>query len=201
MSSVVGRPMVQDTPVQDIPIPVQEQFLSRTNSKPEMGAAAAYDTSPPPLHQNPPIMAESAQPSALDMAQLLAWVERMENKLKEEMREKRGEMRQVGQCLQAGKMATPRVATNELEGSAPAGEDRVIRETCRVTEKVTETVTVREKLNGVTETCTAGRQVTELTETREVEERLQSKDGVVGRTHTHTHTRTHTHAGSEGQWG
>ena len=42
----------------------------------------------------------------------------------------RGEMRQMGQCLQAGKMATPRAATNELEGSAPAGEDRVIRETC-----------------------------------------------------------------------
>ena len=42
----------------------------------------------------------------------------------------RDEMRQVGQCLQAGKMATPRAATNELKGSAPAGEDRVSRETC-----------------------------------------------------------------------
>ena len=63
--------------------------------------------------------------------------------IKEEMKEMRGEMRQVGQCLQAGKMATPRVVTNELEGSAPAGEDRVIRETCwaRV---VTEEVTVTE---------------------------------------------------------
>ena len=54
----------------------------------------------------------------------------------------------------AGKMATPRAATSELKGSAPAGEDRVIRETCwarRV--KVTETVT-REKLDGVSrETC------------------------------------------------
>ena len=58
------------------------------------------------------------------------------------------ETRQMGQCLQAGTMAPPRAATNELKGSAPAGEDRVIR----VTEKVTETVT--EKLIGVTETCT-----------------------------------------------
>ena len=71
MCSVLD-PMVQDTPVQDIPIPVQEQFLSRTNSKPEMGAAAAYDTSPPPLHQNPPSMAESAQPGTFDMARLFA---------------------------------------------------------------------------------------------------------------------------------
>ena len=40
----------------------------------------------------------------------------------------------------------------------------------------------------VTETCTSEtrRQVTELTETREVEERLHSKDGVVGDTRTHT---------------
>ena len=40
-----------------------------------------------------------------------------------------------------------------------AGEDRVIRETCwarsvRVTEEATATVTEREKLIGVTETCT-----------------------------------------------
>ena len=32
----------------------------------------------------------------------------------------RGEMRQVGQCLQAGKMATPRAGSNELGGSAMA---------------------------------------------------------------------------------
>ena len=88
-------------------------------------------------------------------------------------------------------MATPRAATNELRGSAPAGEDRVSLETWRVTEKVTETVT-REKLNGVTETCTSetGRQVTEWTETREmgtVVERLHGTDGVKEDAHTHTH--------------
>ena len=65
----------------------------------------------------------------------------------------------------------------------------MIRETCwarRV--KVTETVTQREKLNGVTETCTSEtrREVTELTETREIEERLHGGDGVKD-AHTHTH--------------
>ena len=75
----------------------------------------------------------------------------------------------------------------------------MIRETCRVTEKVTETVT-REKVSGVTETCTReitnavteikcmeGRQVTELTKAREAEERLHGTDGVKD-AHTHTHT-------------
>ena len=89
-------------------------------------------------------------------------------------------------------MAPPRAATKELEGSAPAGEDRVSRETCwarRV--EVTETVTQGGKLIGVTETCTreTGRQVTELTETREVEERLH---GVEEEKDAHTHTHTHT---------
>ena len=58
--------------------------------------------------------------------------------------------------------------------------------------KVMETVTEREKLIGVTETCTSEtrREVTELTETREIEERLHGKDGVKD-AHTHTHTHTH----------
>ena len=60
------------------------------------------------------------------------------------------------------KMAPPRATTSELRGSAPAGEDRVSRETCgarrvEVTEKVTVTVTKWEKLIGVTETCTRER--------------------------------------------
>ena len=108
------------------------------------------------------------------------------NGMKEEMKEMRGEMWQMGQCLQAGIMATPRAATNELEGSAPAGEDKVIRETCWgrvVTEEVT--VTQRGKLKGVTETCETRHEVTttgvKCIETREmgtVEERLHGKDGV-----------------------
>ena len=70
-----------------------------------------------------------------------------------------------------------------------AGEDRVIRETCWARSvKVTETVTEREKLMGVTETCTSEtrREVTELTETREIEGRLHDTDGVKEDAHTHT---------------
>jgi len=133
----------------------------------------------------------------------------IKEEMKDEMKKMRGEMRQMGQCLQAGmkaitcsetqtarkKMAPPRAGTNELGGSATAvgpareaGEDRVIRETCwarRV--KVTEMVTQGGKLIGVTETCTSEtrRQVTELTETREIEERLHGGDGV-SEAHTHT---------------
>ena len=130
------------------------------------------------------------------------------NGMREEMKKMRGEMRQMGQCLQAGIMAPPRAGTNELGGSATAvgpavgaGEDRVIRETCwgrrvRVTEAVT--VTQAGKLIGVTETCTSEtrREVTEITETREmgtVEERLHGTDGVK--------EDAHTHRGSGGQWG
>ena len=117
----------------------------------------------------------------------------------------RGEMQQISRSLQAGmkaitcsetrtageKMATPRAGTSDLKGSAPAGEDRVIRETCWARSvKVTETVTQGEKLIGVTETCTSetGREVTELTETREIEKRLHGTDGVKD---------DHTHRGSE----
>ena len=91
----------------------------------------------------------------------------MNDKLEANMRLLRGETQSVGQCLQAGIMATPRAETNEQGGSATAvgpaveaGEDRVIWETCWVrvvTEKVTMTVTERGKLIGVTETCTKER--------------------------------------------
>ena len=52
-SMVQDRIPEQDTPEQDIN--VQEQFPPQTDPEPEMGAATAavYDTSPPPLHQNP----------------------------------------------------------------------------------------------------------------------------------------------------
>ena len=51
-------------------------------------------------------------------------------------------------------MATPRAGSSELKGSAPAGEDRVSRETCWARR---EKVTQWEKLIGVTETCTRER--------------------------------------------
>ena len=85
-----------------------------------------------------------------------------------------------------------------------AGEDELLRETCRtrhveVTTTETLTVTQREKLNGVTETCTRHIEMREIIkktteiktpETREmekVEERLHDKDGVKDE---HTHTRS-----------
>ena len=124
----------------------------------------------------------------------------------------RGEMQQMGRGLQAGimaiarsetravelMMAAPRGDTNELRGSAtavrPAMEtDQIIWETCWarvVTEQVT--VTEREKLNGMTETCTRRVETREITnavteikctETREIEGEL---DGVKEDEHTHT---------------
>ena len=135
--------MVQDgNPEQDIPRNMLQQSPPQTNPEPETGAAAAaaYDTSPPPLRQNPQIPAETDHPRAPDMAQLFAMLAEMNNKMdgntkemdnkmkanlkentkeiKEEMKETRGEMQQMGRCLQAGIMATPRAGTNELGGSA-----------------------------------------------------------------------------------
>ena len=188
-------PVAQDIPEQEMLVVGELELPPQMDPEPEMGAAAAgaavYDTSPPHLHQIPsPAPSKTAtdnggsvQLSPFIMAQMMEMItqamrgetqqmgkemreeiKKQRNEMRDEMKKMRGEMRQVGRCLQADKMAPPHATTSELKGSALAGEDRVIRETCRVTETVT-----REKLNGVTETCTAGRQVTELTETREVE--------------------------------
>ena len=55
-------------------IPMQDESLPQMDPEPEMGAAAAaaaeYDTSPSLLRNPPPIPAETAHPSALDMVQL-----------------------------------------------------------------------------------------------------------------------------------
>jgi len=208
--------MVQDENPEQEMLVVQDE-LPQPNPEPEMGAAAAavYDTSPPPLRQNPPILAESAQSSAPDMAQLFAMLagvnatmQQMNNKIdgstngmKDEMEKMRGEMQQMGRCLQAGIMAPPRAGTNELGGSATAvrpavgaGEEKIIWETCwassvRVTEEAT--VTVREKLKGVTETCETRHVETaesiKCTETREIKGEL---DGVKETEDEHTHTHT-----------
>ena len=120
--------------------------------------------------------------------------------MKDEMKTMRGEMRQVGQCLQADKMAPPRAATSELNWSAPAGEDRVSRETCRARRvEVTETVT--RTLKGEETTCTRHietretmSEVTELTETREItREVVERLHGVKEKGDAHTQT----HRGSE----
>ena len=169
-------PMAQDEEVEQEMLVVEEEQLipPQMDPQPEMGAAAAeaavYDTSPSLLRNPPPIPAETAHSNAPDMAQLVAILARMENGMKDEMEKMRGEMQQIGRGLQAGTarivavargearttagiMATPRAATNELRGSAPAGEDRVSWETCRA-RKATEKVTERGKLIGVTGTCT-----------------------------------------------
>ena len=215
-------PMAQDEEAEQEMLVVEELELPQMDPEPEMGAAAAaeYDTSPSLLRNPPPIPAETAHPNAPDMAQLFAMLAEINNEMdamEENTKTLRGEMQQIGRGLQAGtarmlaitgeKMAAPRAATNELGGSATAvrpavaaGEDSSIRETCwassvRVTEEVT--VTMREKLNGVTETCTREitNAVTEIkcTETREIGtigKRLHGGD-VVGD--------AHTHPGSEGQ--
>ena len=127
--------------------------LSQTNPEPEMGAAAAaeYGTPPPHLRQSPspaPSKTATDNGGSVPLSPLLTQiVEAFAQVMKEEMKKMWGETRHVGQCLQADKMATPRAATNELEGSALAGEDRVLRATCRA-RKATEKVTQGEKLIG-----------------------------------------------------
>ena len=194
MCSNVLDPMAQDIPEQDIVMGEQE-LPPQMDPKPKM--AAVCDTSPPlPHHNPPPIPAETAHPGALDRDQIyriwqttggmndeIKTVQQMKEEIKKnidaQLQMMQGEMRQVGQWLHAGIMAALRAEMSELKGSAPAGEDRVIRETRRTRHEVTE----ERKLNGVTETCTVRHQVTELTETMEtVVERLH------GEKDAHTHT-------------
>ena len=86
--------MVQDIPEQDI-VMGELELPPQMDPKPEMGAAAAeaavYDTFPS-LLQNPPILAESAQLSAPNIAQLIAMLaamnantNRMENNMNAKM--------------------------------------------------------------------------------------------------------------------
>ena len=86
------------------------------------------------------------------MQQMKSGIDGMENKMEANTQTLRGEMQRMGldlqkgqgalkeelKCLQAGKMAPPRAGTNELRGSATAvrpavgaGEEKIIRETCR----------------------------------------------------------------------
>ena len=72
--------MAQDISEQDIVMGEQE-LPPQMDPKPKM--AAKYDTSPPPLRQNPPILAESARPSALDI--ILQAIEANTKKMEEKM--------------------------------------------------------------------------------------------------------------------
>ena len=83
--------MVQDgDPEQEmLVVEEQEQTPPQMDPEPEMGAAAAYDTSPPLLHHNPsPIPAETAQPGTFDMAQLVAILAGMNKKMENNINEK-----------------------------------------------------------------------------------------------------------------
>ena len=171
--------MAQDESPKQEMLNEQEQFPPQTNPEPEMGAAAAavYDTSPPPLRQNLPIPAETAHPSAPDMAQLFAMLAEMNRGINNKMDDMnqnligntqmlREEMQCMGAGLQDG-LNEVEEGQNQLKGEMEKNtraveqlkeeQGEVLRETCWarvVTEKVTERVTQREKLIGVTETCT-----------------------------------------------
>ena len=95
---MLDEPMAQDGDPEQEMLVVEEQELPQMDPEPEMGAAAAaaYDTSPPLLRNPPPIPAETAQPSALDM--ILQALSGMENRI---MQAFRSEMRQMGHGLQA----------------------------------------------------------------------------------------------------
>ena len=96
--SSVLDPMAQDEEVEQEMLVVEEQeqfFPPQMDSEPEMGAAAAYDTSPPPLHQNHPILAKSAQLSAPDMAQLMAMLVGMRGETRQMKNEMDGNAQQM----------------------------------------------------------------------------------------------------------
>ena len=93
--------MAQDESPEQEMLNEQEQFPPQPNPEPEMGAAAAavYDTSPPPLRQNPPILAESAQPSVLDMIlqamnEMKTNAQEMNNKMKANLKENAKEIKE-----------------------------------------------------------------------------------------------------------
>ena len=94
MSSLLDESMVQDEEAEQemLVVEEQEQSLPQMDPEPEMGTAAAYDTSPPLLHQNPPILAESAQPNTIDIGRLLATLAGMEDNMNERMQQMNNKM-------------------------------------------------------------------------------------------------------------
>ena len=91
-------PVAQDIIEQEIVGVEEEQLIPpQMDPEPKMGAAAAeatvYDTSPSLPHQNPsPIPAETAQPGTFDMAQLVAILAGMNEKMEANVR---GDPRQM----------------------------------------------------------------------------------------------------------
>ena len=91
---------------------MQEQFFPQMDPEPEMGAAAAavFDTFPPLLRNPPPIPAETAQPSALNiilqaMNEMKTNAQEMNNKMDGMNQNIIGNMqmlREEMQCMVAG---------------------------------------------------------------------------------------------------
>ena len=208
MSSLLD-PMAQDEEVEQEMLVVegQEQFPPQMDPEPEMGTAAAYDTSPPLLHQNPsPIPAETAHRIAPDMAQLFAMLAEMNSKMDgnaQNMNEKmdgntrrmegmnaRMEgmnakmdgmarmMREEMQCMGAG-LQNGLDKIKEGQEQFKIGQGELLRATCwgRLAE-VTEEVTVTQREIRHVE-------VTEYTETREIGERLHGVEEEEEDAHTH----------------
>ena len=128
-------PMAQDKEAEQemLVVEEQEQFPPQMDPEPEMGAAAAYDTSFPPLHQNPPILAESAQLSMFDMGRLLAVLagmdDRMENSMGKKMEGMNAKMdgmartmREEMQCMGAGLQGGARTIKDREWGTVTGDE-------------------------------------------------------------------------------
>ena len=121
MDEGVLESMAQDGDPEQEMLVVEEHEPPQMDPEPEMGgAAAASDTPPPHLRQSPsPLPSEAstdrgnpASSGSFDMNQLgemlMGMRKQMDtntNKLREEMKEMRGEMQQMGHGLQAGIMA------------------------------------------------------------------------------------------------
>ena len=93
-------PMAQEEEVeQEMLVVGEEQFFPpQMDPEPEMGAAAGaavHDTSPPPLYQNPPTLAESAQPVTVDMAQLCAMLAGVTAAMQQMQREMDTNMKEI----------------------------------------------------------------------------------------------------------
>ena len=193
---------------------MQEQSPPQMDPEPEMGAAAAYDASPPLLRNPPPIPAETAQPSTLEMIlqaqggfrnEMEANTRRQDeikNNMEKKMDGMTQTMREEMQCMGAGLqdgLDKVKKGQEQLKGEIEntrtveqfkIGQGELLRATCwgrlvEVTEEVT--VTQWEELDGVTE-------YTETRDLGKIGERLHGVEEE-GDAHTHTHT------SSEGQWG
>ena len=188
MCSLVGRPMVQDIPEQDI-VMGELELPPQMDPKPEMGAAeaAVYDTSPSLLHKDPsPIPAQTARPSAVDMAQLVAILAGMENRMENNINNKmKNEINGIREGMEANTSRMEQTMREEMQCMG-AGLQGGLEELNKGNEELLR-ATSWGRLAEVTEEVT----VTEYAETREMTRIGERLHGVEkeeeGDAHTHTH--------------